>query len=266
MVTQQLETGLDTDIIEEIGDFIQDATGVPADLGMLQRQAAADPSIPTGAVLAESEFGGAMFRWTKRDSRVHAGGRPLPERFAAYDRNNIISMLPTAMMATKLSQRDPLDPSKRWFRLAKHGPWPDRPVPTPVPDLTCEICNRHRPPGNPKRFWRVDQVEPHMNAAHAQTWQAQLRIQREEREKAAQLTNERLLEAQLRQLDLMRELMMQGRTQAALEVAQGAGMDTTPAEAVAPSFSCPKCGVALKGPRSLPLHLRRWCPEKDSVI
>lgn len=245
------------DILEDIAAFVESATGQPADIGSLERAAAQNPDIPVGEVLSSTPLpGGSMINWTKQDTKVRAGNKMLPERFPAYGRDNNISMLPTAQMFYHLTK--PAPDGQPAFRAATRGPWPGVPVPQFDPDLKCEFCA--------KQFLHAGQVEPHMRVAHDQRWATMLRIQQEKREELALETNQRLVEAQMAQLDLMRKLMLQGKTETALEVAQGAGIDTSEVVTV-PQLKCPDCDAVIPSGKmqGLRMHQRKWCPERGRL-
>lgn len=98
-----------------------------------------DPSIPAGTVLAEAEDRDesgnlrSVTREVKQNSMVRNGGTALPERFMAFDKYGIDSMLPTAQLTYHLGKPRADSPGERAFHVHTGV----------VTRETCSIC----PPG-----------------------------------------------------------------------------------------------------------------------
>ena len=121
MVTEQSATELQQEQADVLGEML-----AQADIAASYR----DQSIPEGALLGEADIPGQQVRWKKPKSMVHAGNVPLPERFVAYDRDGVASMLPTAQMGRMLSKPRADDPSTRAFHTHSGG----------ITQATCRIC------------------------------------------------------------------------------------------------------------------------------
>jgi hypothetical protein len=135
MVVEQTDVQLQQEQADVLGDMLE-----KADLAAAYR----DSSIPEGALLGETELQGQQVRWKKQKSMVHSGNTPLPERFEAFDRDGVPSMLPTAQMARMLSKMRADDTTARAFHTHSRGLTREAckvcPAAAEYIAQTCEFC------------------------------------------------------------------------------------------------------------------------------
>ena len=139
-----------------------------------------DASIPEGTVMGETAIGrGLEVQWTKPPSMVHAGKVPLPERFAAYDRDGMLHMLPTAQMNAMLTKSRADSPGERAFHThsAKLGVTREScsicpPLPSNPYQGTCEWC-LERSFGRTRKVFRNESAErTHKQRYHPDEYEA----------------------------------------------------------------------------------------------
>jgi hypothetical protein len=125
----------------EQADILDDLMGA-ADLGSAYR----DQSIPEGTLLAEGvDATGSTVRYKKPSSMVRRGNVNLPERFEAWDKFGVRSMLPTAQMNYHLSKQRPDAPGERTFHTHTRG----------ATRASCQTCPPLREPIEFKCPWCV---------------------------------------------------------------------------------------------------------------
>lgn len=153
------------DLQQEQADLLGDMLA-EADLAASYR----DSSIPEGTLLGEAEIQGQQVKWKKQKAMVRSGNTPLPERFEAFDRNGISSMLPTAQMSKMLSKPRADDPTVRAFHT--HSRLTTRasciicpPAREPI-ESTCEFCLERSAGAVRKVFYSEANKRSHQRAFH----------------------------------------------------------------------------------------------------
>lgn len=112
------------------------------------------------------EVDGVKFKARRNSSMVHRNGIELPERTPVYDKNGMVSMVPTAQLMHHLSKRT-IGGEKAFYASPPRGANP----PVPIED-TCEWCLKR---GTRKKFYEIDDLENHCEAYHPQEYARKLR-------------------------------------------------------------------------------------------
>lgn len=159
-----------------------------------------DASIPAGTILSEYELEeGAVHREVKTNSMVRRGKTPLPERFAAFDKFGVMSMLPTAQMNRMLAKERADSPGERAFHVHTRGTTQAScsicpPQATPI-DALCNHCTGVR--SQKPTFYSEEQLIAHKRVAHTLEYQTELEaLERADRRASIEAQN-KLAEAML---------------------------------------------------------------------
>lgn len=161
MTTEQAQIQLQQEQADVLGGMLEKAS-----LAAAYR----DQSAQEGALLGEVDLKGQQVRWKKQKSMVHSGNTPLPERFEAYDRDGVVSMLPTAQMGKMLSKPRADDTSVRAFHTHSRGVTRETcqvcPDAKPFIDQTCEFCLERTHGAVRKRFSTENDAYRHKTTFH----------------------------------------------------------------------------------------------------
>lgn len=116
-------------MVTDVSEAMETLQGMVAEADQLAA-AYRNPDIPAGTVLGETSLGSGTVQWTKPPSMVRAGKTALPKRFAAYDRDGALHMLPTAQLNRMLSKSRADAPGERAFHTHRAD----------ITRETCPIC------------------------------------------------------------------------------------------------------------------------------
>lgn len=120
--------------------------------------------LQAGDTIGEVE--GVKFKARRNSSMVHRNGVTLPERTPVYDRNGMVSMVPTAQLLHHLSKRT-IGGERAFYASPPNGAAPPKPI-----DDTCEWCLKR---GTRKVFYDIDDLENHCETYHPQEYNRKLR-------------------------------------------------------------------------------------------
>ena len=192
MVAQQTSTELQQEQADVLSDMLE-----KVDVAAAYR----DQSIPEGTLLGETELQGQQVRWKKQKSMVHSGNTPLPERFEAFDRDGVASMLPTAQMGRMLSKPRADDTSVRAFHTHSRGVTRETcktcPANAVFIEQTCEFCVERTHGAVYKKFRNETDAYRHKTMFHPDEL-ANLERMTERAERQAEIeTNRALAEAMM---------------------------------------------------------------------
>ncbi len=193
MVAEQ-STDLQQEQADVLGDMLE-----KADVAAAYR----DSSIPEGTLIAEGEIQGQQVKWKKPKSMVRAGNTPLPERFEAYDRDGVLSLLPTAQMSRMLSKPRADDPNTRAFHTHSRGMTRETckvcpEAPTYIAQ-TCEFCLERTHGAVRKHFTKESDAYRHSQTFHPEELAA-LERATERAERQAELDTNRQLAAAMMEM------------------------------------------------------------------
>lgn len=177
MVTEPIATAL------EVADVLQDMMAQTEAIAEARRAA---NDLPEGTLLGEIELKGQQVKWRKQKSMVRSGNTPLPERFAAFDKFGMLSMLPTAQMSPMLTKPRADSPGERAFHTHTRGmtreSCPTCPTPRAAITETCEFCMARTGGKVKKVFYSEADAYSHKKHLHPDELEnLQRTLEREER-------------------------------------------------------------------------------------
>jgi hypothetical protein len=160
-----------------------------------------DPSIPEGSILGETDLPGQQVRWRKQKSMVRSGTTPLPERFEAFDRDGVVSMLPTAQMGRMLSKPRADDTSVRAFHTHSRGMTRETcqtcPPTKAAIEGTCNFCFERTHGAVVKRFTSEGELYTHKEMFHERELRSLERVTDQAQRQAEIDTQRQLAEAMM---------------------------------------------------------------------
>lgn len=112
------------------------------------------------------EIEGVKFKARRNSSMVHRNGVELPERTPVYDKDGMVSYVPTAQLLHHLSKRT-IGGEKAFYAVPPKGAKPKEPI-----EDTCEWCLKR---GTRKKFFEIDDLENHCETFHPQEYGRKLR-------------------------------------------------------------------------------------------